>query len=49
MKECKYCKQPGEFDRLLGKVLCEEHRDIYRNLRSVWEAVAELQLGTRSR
>jgi len=49
MKLCKYCKKPGKYNPLLGKVLCEDHSDIYMNLRSVWEAITDLQLNTRSR
>ncbi|MBI4154731.1 hypothetical protein HY498_01455 [Candidatus Woesearchaeota archaeon] len=44
MKLCKYCKKPGIYDRFLGNVLCDEHRDIYLNLRSVWEAIADIQM-----
>jgi len=49
MKLCKYCKKQGKFDPIMRKVLCEEHRDIYLNFRSVWEAITDLQLNTRSR
>ena len=49
MKLCKYCKQSGDFDRILGKVLCEEHKDIFLNFRSLWQAVAEIQLSPRGR
>tara|TARA_Y100000034_G_scaffold9468_2_gene10127 strand:+ start:5688 stop:5840 length:153 start_codon:yes stop_codon:yes gene_type:complete len=49
MKLCKYCKKPGKYNSLLGKVLCEDHGDVYMNLRSVLEAITDLQLNTRSR
>ncbi len=49
MKLCKYCKKPGLYNQLLGKVLCEEHSDIYLNIGSVWQAIADLQINTRSR
>jgi hypothetical protein len=49
MKLCKYCKKQGTYNQLLGKVLCEEHSDIYQNIRSVWQAIADLQINTRGR
>jgi|TARA_Y100000310_G_scaffold267095_1_gene278921 hypothetical protein len=49
MKLCKYCKKPGTFDPVMRKVLCEEHKDIYLNLRSVWQAIADLQLSAGSK
>ena len=49
MKLCKYCKRQGNYNSLLGKVLCEDHGDIYMNLRSVWEAIADIQLNTGNR
>ena len=49
MKPCKYCKRSGDYNKLLGKVLCEEHSDVYLNIRSIWEAIADLQLGPRNR
>ena len=49
MKRCKYCKKPGSFDPLLHKVLCEDHKDIYLNFRSVWQAIANIQMSPRGR
>lgn len=47
MKLCKYCKKPGNYDKLLGKVLCQEHRDVYLNFRCIWQAISELQFCTK--
>ena len=44
VKLCKYCKKPGDHNKMLGKVLCEEHQDIFLNLRSVWQAIADIQM-----
>jgi len=43
-KPCKYCGKAGKFEPVLRKVLCEEHRDVQRNFRSLWEAISEIQL-----
>lgn len=43
-KLCKYCKKPGRFHPVLRKVLCEEHRYIENNIRSLWEAITHIQL-----
>ena len=49
MKRCKYCKKPGSYEPLLHKVLCENHRDIYLNLRSIWTAISEIQMSPREK
>lgn len=43
MKLCKYCKKEGKYDPMMHKVLCEDHRDIYLNIRSIWNAIVDLQ------
>ena len=43
-KPCKDCGKTGKFEPSLGKVLCEEHRDVQRNFRNLWEAISEIQL-----
>jgi len=49
LRNCKYCKKPGTYNQLLGKVLCENHQDVYMNIRTLWQAIAEIQMSPRGR
>lgn len=46
MKNCKYCKETGQFDPVTRKVLCKEHVENQRQFKAIWEAITELRLST---
>ena len=48
-RPCKYCRKPGRYDQLLHKTLCEDHKDVYMNIRTLWQAIAEIQMDPRGR
>lgn len=49
MKRCKYCNQPGRFDRSTRKVLCSDHASLENNIRHIWMAIADLQFKSEIR
>jgi hypothetical protein len=44
VKPCKYCKKTGKFYPELRKVLCKEHAECQNQIRSLWSAIASMQL-----
>ena len=44
VKPCKYCKDAGRYYPAIGKVLCPSHAEYKNQIRSIWKAIAHMQL-----